>query len=58
MTEEQIMKYAELRAHRLMLNGAQKWAFTEKVLKFWTAGAQAESALQEAAKELGHASAA
>lgn len=52
MTEELLRKYAELRAIRLALNGAQKWTFTQKAVELWTAGSQAETALTEAAKEI------
>ncbi len=44
--------YAELRAHRLMLTGAQSWVFKEKALAHWVAGEQAEQAMQMAAKEV------
>lgn len=53
MTEELLMRYAELRAHRLMLNGAQTWNFINRVLQHWLAGKQAETSLTEAAKEIG-----
>ena len=55
MTEELLRAYCDLRALRLALNGAQKFVFTEKVVQHWTAGAQAEAAMQEAAKEIGRA---
>lgn len=53
MTEELLRQYAALRAQRLALNGAQKWAFTEKAVALWTEGRQAEQALTEAAREVG-----
>lgn len=52
MTEELLLKYAELRAHKLMLNGAQTWNFTQRVVQHWLAGKQAEQAMQKAAEEL------
>lgn len=54
MTEELLRKYCELRAIRLALNGAQRFVFSEKVVALWTAGAQAEQALTEAAREVQH----
>lgn len=54
MTEDLIRQYAELRAHKLMLNGAQRFVFQQKVIELWTAGRQAETALTEAAKEVRH----
>jgi len=53
MSEEQIRKYAELRSHKLGLNGAQRWNFINRVLQHWLSGKQAESALTEAAREVG-----
>ncbi len=53
MTEDMIRAYADLRAKRLMLNGAQTWNFINRVLQHWLAGAQAERALTEAAREVG-----
>lgn len=55
MSEEHLIAYAELRAHRLMLNGAQRFQFVQRVLNYWLHGYQAEAALSEAAKELTHA---
>ena len=53
MTEELLRQYAAMRAHKLMLNGAQTWNFTNRVLQHWLSGAQAETAMKEAAREVG-----
>lgn len=53
MTEELLRQYAALRAAKLMMNGAQRWIYTDKVVQLWAAGAQAERALTEAAREVG-----
>ena len=55
MTEELLRKFAELRAQRLALNGAQKWVYTDRVIQLWLAGAQSETALSQAAKDYAHA---
>lgn len=52
MTEEQIRAYADLRAKRLMLNGAQTWNFINRVIQHWLSGKQANVALDDAAKEV------
>jgi hypothetical protein len=52
MNEETIRAYAALRAHKLMLNGAQRFHFTESVVARWAAGEQCETALMNAAKEI------
>jgi len=53
VTEELLMRYAELRAHRLMLNGAQRFQFVQRVVAYWLSGSQANIALDAAAKEIG-----
>jgi hypothetical protein len=55
MTEELFRKYVSLRAHKLGLNGALSFLFADKAVAHWAAGKQCETALQEAAKELGRA---
>ena len=52
MTEELLLAYADLRAMRLMLTGAQSWTFKQKALDLWLHGLQAEQALTEAAREV------
>lgn len=55
ITEETIRAYADLRARKLMFNGAQAFLFAQKVIEHWAAGLQCEAALQAAAKEVAHA---
>lgn len=52
MTDETLLAYADLRARKLMLNGAQAFAFRQKALELWTGGVQAETALAAAAEEV------
>lgn len=55
MTEDMIRAYCDLRARKLAMTNAQKWVYTEKVVELWMSGAQCETALTEAAKEIKHA---